>query len=72
MKQIKINVSNEDYKLICKHILTLKNINVQGKTYKSVSEEDITGILSSVWKQSNATQLLQKTTDGDKNGTKSK
>jgi len=73
MKQIKINVSNEEYKLLCKHILFLKNINTQGKTYKNVSEEDITGILTSIWKQSNITELLNKSTDGKiVNGSKSK
>lgn len=69
-KKIEIILEKELYNSLKETCLVLKNINVFGKKYKSVSDEEIGSIISLALKQKEFRESLQKIKELAKNGTK--
>lgn len=69
-KKIEIALEKELYNELKETCLVLKNINVFGKKYKMVSDEEIGAIISLALKQKEFRESLQKIKELAKNGTK--
>lgn len=69
-KKIEIVLEKELYNELKETCLVLKNINVFGKKYKLVSDEEIGAIISLALKQKEFRESLQKIKELAKNGTK--
>ena len=69
-KKIEIVLEKELYNDLKETCLVLKNINVFGKKYKSVSDQEIGAIISLALKQKEFRESLQSIKELAKNGTK--